>query len=571
MEEEETPGEETEEAKDPEVKPRQSTEEVPPAGDDDKQGEPQEPPEVKGEGQPAVTEGEPPAEAEASAVQEGAEAVEGESEMPPAEEGVGPPEGEEPAGAEGNVAIDFIILPEGYGQTKYYPVERTLIEIRGELEAELSLPEGTLFLMNMSGAVAADGLLDLSRSLGGYQLKAGDRVGIELRLNFYEEQPLPEYVMPDVLELQCQDSQGAVKLVRVHIEKASEAKPFIGGYRQKQTRVEYHDAFTQTPIDKKPQTIVKYHRETQTYEYRSCSIQPKREAGTQVRTVSVYVSTEHDKVLHPKAYFTAEELFERQCQKVLLLQRLARGMLARKRVRGMRKQRDDLIQFESEEAERLQREADLRHKREIGKRMHPRTYEDFETLYSELEAWRINETNRIKKSTFDQATKQEALRELLAKETKLLQTIDRLKIQAHDANRDAKVRRLLEAMANPKVWAQSDGEATIVHTPFSTRAKELMDLYNGLRLPLLTVDERLDVLLHVKWTVKEFDCNLTREIVDLIDREADMLNRGRRDSSLKGLRQRLANLFLQFARTPEFNPEAQRFTKVPGMNTTTKV
>ena len=27
-------------------------------------------------------------------------------------------------------------------------------------------------------------------------------------------------------------------------------------------------------------------------------------------------------------------------------------------------------------------------------------------------------------------------------------------------------------------------------------------LYHGLREPLLTVDQRLDVLLHVKWTVK---------------------------------------------------------------------
>merc|ERR1712010_102809 len=91
----------------------------------------------------------------------------------------------------------------------------------------------------------------------------------------------------------------------------------------------------------------------------------------------------------------------------------------------------------------------------------------------------------------------------------------------------------------------------------------LMDLYSGLRLPLLTVDERLDVLLHVKWTVKEFDCNLTREIVDLIDREADMLNRGRSEVSLEGLRKRLSNLFLQFIETPEFNPEAARFQKVP--------
>merc|ERR1711981_253324 len=130
-------------------------------------------------------------------------------------------------------------------------------------------------------------------------------------------------------------------------------------------------------------------------------------------------------------------------------------------------------------------------------------------------------------------------------------------------NRDMKIKRTLESMARPKVWAQSDGETTTVHTPFTTRAKELMELYNGLRLPLLTVDERLDVLLHVKWTVKEFDCNLTRELVDLIDREADMLNRGRPEKSFVGPRRRVANLFLQFIETPEFNPEAMRFQKVP--------
>mmetsp|Transcript_21180 Transcript_21180/g.44661 ORF Transcript_21180/g.44661 Transcript_21180/m.44661 type:complete len:136 (+) Transcript_21180:1-408(+) len=118
-------------------------------------------------------------------------------------------------------------------------------------------------------------------------------------------------------------------------------------------------------------------------------------------------------------------------------------------------------------------------------------------------------------------------------------------------------------MSAPKKWQMSDGEVAQVHTPFTTRAKELAELYNGLRLPNLSVDERLDVLLHVKWTVKEFDCNLTRDIVELIDREADMLNRGRAESSLAGLRKRLANLFLQFVETPEFNPEAARFQKVP--------
>lgn len=33
------------------------------------------------------------------------------------------------------------------------------------------------------------------------------------------------------------------------------------------------------------------------------------------------------------------------------------------------------------------------------------------------------------------------------------------------------------------------------------------------------------MLLHVKWTVSEFPCPLTQDIIDLIDREADLLNR----------------------------------------------
>ena len=99
-------------------------------------------------------------------------------------------------------------------------------------------------------------------------------------------------------------------------------------------------------------------------------------------------------------------------------------------------------------------------------------------------------------------------------------------------------------MADPKLWLRSDGRYTEVHTPCTTRAKELFDIYNGLKLRSLSLDERLSVLLNTKWTVKEFDTELTREIVDLIDREADMLNRGRAETSLDGLRQRLRNLFL---------------------------
>jgi len=148
---------------------------------------------------------------------------------------------------------------------------------------------------------------------------------------------------------------------------------------------------------------------------------------------------------------------------------------------------------------------------------------------------------------------------LLYKETKLLQTIDRLKIAASDENKEIRIAKMLEDMSCSKKWDTVDGGIVEVHTPFTTRAKELTQLYNGLNLQLLTTDERLDVLLHVKWTVKEFNCNLTRELCELIDREADLLSRGRHAKTLVGLRKRISNLFLAFIETPEFNPESKRY------------
>lgn len=65
----------------------------------------------------------------------------------------------------------------------------------------------------------------------------------------------------------------------------------------------------------------------------------------------------------------------------------------------------------------------------------------------------------------------------------------------------------------------------MVHTPNTVRAAELQQLYRGLTLANLTLDERLDVLLHVKWAVKDFVCAASKELVELIDREADLLNR----------------------------------------------
>ena len=153
-------------------------------------------------------------------------------------------------------------------------------------------------------------------------------------------------------------------------------------------------------------------------------------------------------------------------------------------------------------------------------------------------------------------------------------------------------------MAGPKRWIAFDGRPTEVDTPYSIRGKQLKELYLTLSAGegQLGREERLDALLSLKTTVSEHNCHLTREITELVDREAELMQRGMKEASLKGetsppplllslltpallslhfyqytcvltcssagLRKRTNTLFLQYIKTPLFNPAAASHIKV---------
>ncbi len=127
--------------------------------------------------------------------------------------------------------------------------------------------------------------------------------------------------------------------------------------------------------------------------------------------------------------------------------------------------------------------------------MNPQTVGDFELLYSELDAWLQKESKLA--SELPVHEKKVRMTEILAKQTKALQTISRLKTVAATDHRVKRIDKVLKLMAKPKLWEMSNGEAQEVHTQFTVRASELRDLYIGLsnNSPL---DERLDILLNVK-------------------------------------------------------------------------
>jgi hypothetical protein len=58
-------------------------------------------------------------------------------------------------------------------------------------------------------------------------------------------------------------------------------------------------------------------------------------------------------------------------------------------------------------------------------------------------------------------------------------------------------------------------------------------------------------------------CESQKNVEVQVDREADLLNRGRSVRTIQGLRRRISSLFLMFVETPEFNPEASAIQVTP--------
>ena len=351
-----------------------------------------------------------------------------------------------------------------------------------------------------------------------------------------------------------------VKLIK---EFALRTKRFLGGFRNKTTGTVSHHASTQTVRRGKAATTVRFHRETQTQRWESRSVQSTREVGVQMARKDLALSGEHDYTLVPRPYFTAHQLALLKHKQAVEVQAFLRICFAARRVQRLRSTRDDALQSEVEKRAREEEAKRKELARQARRRAHPRSREDFDTLQRELEAWRLHEIARIKASGLPESAVQFQLQEVLGKEVVVLQILDRLKLAAAKKNALERTQETLEQMSSPKAWAVGDGDTVDVETPFTRRARELVVLYTGLSSTTLTPAERTDVLLHAKYTAKEFDCELTRELLALIAREEDMTARGRSDQSLVGLRKRIANGFLQFINTPEFNPEAAAFATAP--------
>lgn len=148
----------------------------------------------------------------------------------------------------------------------------------------------------------------------------------------------PSYRMPLELNIKVQSPQGDY-FFPVAIQKFSGRKTYLGGYRNKRNGKVYHHASSQTPTENKVESKDYSNlrtRETQTYEQRTCSVQPYREFGTQMQRVDLYLDDQHDVVKYPKPYFTSQRLIALKRVKTIEIQRCWRGYMARCRAAALR-------------------------------------------------------------------------------------------------------------------------------------------------------------------------------------------------------------------------------------------
>lgn len=90
-------------------------------------------------------------------------------------------------------------------------------------------------------------------------------------------------------------------------------------------------------------------------------------------------------------------------------------------------------------------------KREERAKMYPRTKDDFDLLYSEVQKWKIAELKRIS-SMYEGPSRIAEVNILLDKEIQMLNGIERQKQLVSKAVQDFKEQQLLKKLGEPITW-----------------------------------------------------------------------------------------------------------------------
>ncbi|GAB1290595.1 IQ and ubiquitin-like domain-containing protein [Apodemus speciosus] len=437
--------------------------------------------------------------------------------------------------------VKIVLIPAGQEIIMPFRVDAPFRFLKEHFAHLLRIPHYVLQITH-AGIIVGN-----NESLIQYGIKPQEIVQLEVFSTHPDQYPIKRIEGlsegSQIITVTIQTSIDRYEEVAVEIIKSDFHKPFLGGFRHKITGLEYHNAGTQTVPKKIPEKDNLFCRDTQTVSQRKKLQQTTNTTSTQMTKIGVYVSNMTDKLLKPGNYFSAAEYHAQRLNAVIVIQTAYRRWHAKRYVDSLREQKKLRLEWEEEQELLKIQEKEEWIRMDYYRRHNPKTTEDFELLYNALELWRQEEVSQVDQYP-SAAERKAALCELLEKETQIIASIGRHRYVARMEKQDAAIQAFLDKCSAPN-------------------SQKLQSIYKCILLKDLSQDERLDILLTLKHTVKEHECKLTQEILELVDREVDLMMRGVKPQNLEGLRKRITTLFIHYIKTPLFNPEVARYLKVP--------
>ncbi|KAF5305485.1 hypothetical protein FQA39_LY01576 [Lamprigera yunnana] len=370
--------------------------------------------------------------------------------------------------------------------------------------------------------------------------------------------------VPDVLTVQVDDSDTEEGFRNVVVEMLNLAikKPFLGGFVNQCSGVEYHHGYSQTgPPKPKVSPSRKNHRSTQTQSIvRSKAYDTGYAQATQMTNQDLWIPNITDKILTCGHYETAEEKEKRLGieEKVRIIQRYFRAWKMRKALKKLSAEYKKRIQLEQELEEYYLKVDEDRKRQELIGKVFPRTKEDFIMLYAMVDRWKKCEIKHIC-NTYSGPAKITAFYMLLDREVDMLRAIESHRQQIKKEMKIKKDYDFFKAISAEIEWDYDHVDWTCnrkqLHIEMDTletqQARKYYKIFLSLSDEEHDLEDKLQALLNLKLLLRDHVCQVSTELISLIDRACELLVRGIKDKYQDILMKRIKGLFIKHVKMPE--------------------
>ncbi|KAF6198805.1 hypothetical protein GE061_006828 [Apolygus lucorum] len=366
-----------------------------------------------------------------------------------------------------------------------------------------------------------------------------------------------------VVDVKIQREDGSWVTSKVAMINCGARKQYLGGFRNKRTGEVYYHVWSQTNPRINPVKMVT--REVQTnLPIVDTGNSTVRVITTQTWTPGLWIPNNKDRFLTPRRYVGFDEKLKTMSPHAAatIIQTAWRKYQRKKEllhiVENIHSSWKTKTQFEYLNKLDFERQ----HLQLMVTQGFPTTRNDFSNLFGVVNQWAVDEATRLMglKTTINRKA---ALVNLLRDEVKMLFDLETLRIRSKTENLQKQDVMFLEGTARSRACTYPEGNVTLVDDLNIQKARMFKEMFASYKRTDATTTERLDMLNCFQATLNDY-FEPERQImvlIELLEREVDMIIMGIADEHLVYLRKRFETLFLDLMRDPSVNPQAKYYRK----------